>query len=181
MFSCLFTVFGYDPDSILPWAVFPAYEPYRTSAKFQTMLTRALCNHPISMMQCCMETHNPYPDTCTMQLRVPSTVLVTHASEWTPVSLACVVDGYDVFVRGVCISDQGALFAAIRDLPQEHSHCIALTTVPKEAALPKAVQLLLRCFLIGDPISVTLPALLFEKEVIEYEEDPFTVDDESDN
>ena len=174
LFSCLFTTFGYDPDALMPWSVFPVYEPVRASSKFQQLLKRALCNNAVSMMACFTNDANPYPDTTVMQLRVPSSVLVTHAVDWTPVSLSCVVDGCDVFIRGLKVSEQGALYAAMRDLPEGHSHCIALDSLPKESSINSAVQLFLRCFLVGDPISITLPALLWEKEPVAYDEDMFT-------
>lgn len=176
LFSCLFTTFGYDPDALLPWSVFPVYEPTRISPKFRQLLIRALCNNPVSMMACFTNEINPYPGTTMMQLRIPASVLVTHTAPWTPVSLTCVVDGCDVFIRGLCITEQGALYAAIRDLPEGHSHCIALDSVPNDSSLCSAVQLFLRCFLVGEPISITLPALLWEKEAVPYEEDYF-IDD----
>lgn len=179
LLSSLFACFGYNPDDILPWSVFDVYEPVRKSAKFQQILKQALCNHPVSMMACYSTTDNPYPDTTIMQLKVPSTVLVAHAESWSSVSLSCVVDGTDVFIRGVCISEQGALYAAIRDLPDGHSHCIALDAVPNEPKICKALQLFLRCFLVGDVMTITLPALLWEKEkseityVLEEEDNEF--------
>ena len=71
------------------------------------------------------------------------------------------------------------MYAAISNLPDGHSHCIALQTLPLDASIGKAVQLFLRCFLVGDPMNITLPALLWERDVtVTYDEDDELFTDE---
>jgi hypothetical protein len=164
--SSVFQSFGYNPDQYIPWSVASAYESVWRSVHMQTVLQRALCGSSASLLQCMnLQLTNPYPNSVLMQMRVPSSVLVSHASEWVDVKLKGCVDGVDVVIEGACVTRDGALFVAISGLMSEYNNSVILQEIPTSRTVPAAVLLLLRCFLETIATDITLPAILKQKRV----------------
>lgn len=164
--SSIFQAFGYNPDQYVPWTVAAAYESVWQADCMQTVLRRALCGSSASLLQCMnLQLVNPYPGSVVMQMRVPSSVLIAHDSEWVDVGLKGCVDGTDVLLKGACITQDGALFVAITGLSSEYNNSILLQEIPTSLTVPAAVLLVLRCFLEDSPLNITLPATLKQKRV----------------
>ena len=106
---------------------------------------------------------NPYPDAVLMQMRVPTSVLISHESDWVAVNLKGCVDGSDVVIKGACVTRDGALYVALTGLSSEYNNSVLLQEIPTSMTVPAAVLLVLRCFLQDAPMSITLPATLQQK------------------